>query len=98
MQSLLQFTDNNEANRYCKAKELFHSAYALSKTKDHQWRHMMLCLKVANNEINSYHTCQSLYDFQKLSLSPINKEPVQKLNKKIDVTNYSVSFVKKNKL
>ena len=36
LQSLLQFTKNNEANRYCETKELFDSAYALSKTKDQQ--------------------------------------------------------------
>ena len=36
------------------------------------------------------------FDFLKLSRSLINKEPVRKLNKKIDVTNYSVSFLKKN--
>ena len=35
LQSLLQFTDNNEANRYCEAKTLFDSAYILSKTKNH---------------------------------------------------------------
>ena len=93
LQSLLRFTKNNEVNRYCEAKKLFDSIYALSKTKDHQWRHMMLCLKVANNETTNYRTCQSLCDFLKLSISPINKEPVQKLNKKTDVTNYSVSFV-----
>ena len=78
---MLQFTNNNESNRYCEAKELFDSAYALIKTIDHQWRHMMLCLNVANNERNNYRTCQSLYDFLKLSLSTLNKEPVRGLNK-----------------
>ena len=67
---------------YCEAKQLFDSVYALSKTKDHQWRHIMLCLKVTNNETNHYRTCQSLFDFPKVSLSPINKEPVQKRIKK----------------
>ena len=79
---MLQFTNNNEVNIHCEAKEFFDSAYALSKTKDHQWRHMMLCFKVANNVTNNYRTCQSLYGFLKLSLSPINKEPVRKLKKK----------------
>ena len=78
---MLQFINNAEANRYCEAKQLFDSAYTLSKTKDHQWRHMILCLKVTDNETNNYHTCQSLFDFLKLSLSPLNKEPVRKLNK-----------------
>ena len=57
LQLLLQFTNNNESNRYCEAKQLFDSAYTLSKTKDHQWRHMILCLKVTDNETNIYHTC-----------------------------------------
>ena len=62
---LSQFTNINESNRYCEAKELFDSAYALSKTKDHQWRHIMLYLKVSNNKImitahvNLYFTLQS---------------------------------------
>ena len=79
---MLQFTNNNIANRYCEAKQLFDSIHTLSKTKDRQWRHMMLCLKVANNKTNNYRTCQSIFDYIKLSLSPINKEPVRKLNKK----------------
>ena len=79
---MLQFTNNNIANRYCEAKQLFDSAYELSKIKYRQWRHMMLCLKVANNETNNYRTCQLLFDFLKLSLSPINKQPDRKLNKK----------------
>ena len=41
LQSLLLFQNKNESKRYCEAKELFDSAYALSKKKDHQWRHMM---------------------------------------------------------
>ena len=98
LQSLLQFTNNNEAYRYCEAKQLFDSVYAISKTKGHQWKHMMLCLKVSNNETKNYRTCQKKFDFLKLSRSPINKEPVRKLNKNIDVTNYSVNFLKKYKL
>ena len=82
LQSLLQFANNNEANIYCEAKQLFDSVYTLSKTKDHQWKHMMLCLKVANNETNYYRTCQSSFHFLKLSLSPVNKEHVRTLNKK----------------
>ena len=81
VQSLLQFTNNNKANKYCEAKEWFGSTYALSKAKDHQWRHMMLCLKVAINETDNYHTYQLLFDFLTLSLSPLNKEPGRKLNK-----------------
>ena len=92
---MLQFTNNNEANRYCEAKQLFDSAYELSKIKYRQWRHMMLCLKVANNETNNYRTCQSLFYFLKLSRSLINEEHVRKLNKRTDVTNYSVRFIKK---
>ena len=60
---MLQFTNNNEANRYCEAKQLFDSAHALSKTKDHQLKHTMLCLNVVNNETNVYHTGQSLFSF-----------------------------------
>ena len=95
---MLQFTDNNEANRYCEAKELFDSAYALIKTKDHQWRHMILCLNVANNETNNYRTCQSLYDFLKLSLSPLNKGPVRRLNKQKRCYKLFREFRLKNKL
>ena len=49
----------------------------------------MLCLKVANNETNNYRTCQSLFDFIKLSISPTEKEPIRKLNKSSNVTNKS---------
>ena len=49
----------------------------------------MLCLKVANNETNNYRTCQSLFDFIKLSISSTEKEPIQKLNKSSNVTNKS---------
>ena len=37
----------------------------------------------------------TFFNLLKLSLSPINKEPVRKLNKKTNVTNISISFVKK---
>ena len=50
---------------------------------------MMLCLRVANNETNNYRTCQSLFDFIKLSVSPIEKEPIRKLNKSSNVINKS---------
>ena len=73
LQSLYLFKNKNESKRYFKAKELFDIAYALSEKKDNQWRHMMLCLKVANNEINNYRTCQSLFDFIKLTISPIDR-------------------------
>ena len=33
LQSLLQFANNNEANIYCDAKQLFDSVYTLSKKK-----------------------------------------------------------------
>ena len=49
--------------------------------KDYQWRYMILCLKVANNETSDYRTSQSLFDFIKLTISPIDKEHTQKLNK-----------------
>ena len=49
----------------------------------------MLCLKVANNETNNYRTCQSLFDFIKLSISPTEKEPIRILNKSSNVTNKS---------
>lgn len=48
--------------------------------KDNQWKDMTLCLKFANNKTNNYRSCQSLLDFLKLTISPINKEPVRKLN------------------
>ena len=56
---------------------------------DYQWRHMMLCLKVANNETNNYRTCQSLFNFIKLTISSIDKEPIRKLNKSSNVINKS---------
>ena len=50
----------------------------------------MLCLKVANNETNNYRTCQSLFDFIKLTLSPTEKEPIRKLSKSSNVINKSL--------
>ena len=69
------------------AKELFDSAYALSKHSNHQFRHLMLCLKVANNATNNYQSCQSLYDFIQLSLCKTTKEPKRVLNNKVDLSN-----------
>ena len=55
--------------------------------KNHQFRHLMLCLKVANNVTNNYCSCQSLYDSIQLSLINITKEPKWSLNNKRDLTN-----------
>ena len=52
----------------------------------------MLCLKVANNETNNYRTCESLFDFIKLTISPIDKEPIRKLNENGNVINKSVTL------
>ena len=45
----------------------------------------MSCLKVANNETNNYRTCQYLFDFIKLTISPTEKEPIRKLSKSSNV-------------
>ena len=55
----------------------------------------MLCLKVANNETNNYRTCQSLFDFIKLTISPIEKEPIRKLSRSSNVINKSSILKKK---
>ena len=47
----------------------------------------MLCLKVTNNETNNYRTCQSLLEFIKLTISPIEKEPIRKQNKSSNIIN-----------
>ena len=52
----------------------------------------MLCLNVGNNKTNVYRTCQSLFDFIKLTISPIDKEPIQKLNENGNVINKSVTL------
>ena len=57
---------------------------------------MMLCLKVANNETNNYRTCESLFDFIKLTISSIDKEHIRKLNKTSNVINKSL--ILKNKV
>ena len=73
---------------------MFDSAYALSKQSNHQFRHLILCLKVANNATNNYRLCQSLYNFIQLSLINTTKEPKQKLNNKCDLIN---NFIHVNK-
>ena len=55
----------------------------------------MLCLKVANIETNNYRTCQSLFDFIKLSISSSEKEPIRKLSKSSNVTNKTWILKKK---
>ena len=44
---------------------------------------MILCLKVVNNERNNYQTCQFLFDFIKLTISPIDKEPIRNWKKQV---------------
>ena len=78
-------------------KELFDSAYSLSKHSNHQFRYLMLCLKVANNATNNYQSCQSLYYFIQLSLWKTSKEPKRVLTKKIDLTNKALYLKKKEK-
>ena len=89
----LNLQSNNESNRYCEAKKVFDSVYALKKTKNRQWIHIMLCVNVADNETHNYRTYQSLFDFLKLTISPINKEPVRNLNKRTIVTAKSIRFI-----
>ena len=55
----------------------------------------MLCFKVANNKTNNYRTSQSLFDFIKLTISPIDKEPNRKLNRTSNVINKSLTVKKK---
>ena len=56
---------------------------------------MMLYLKVANNETHNYRTCQSLFDFIKLNISPIDKKPIRNLNNSSNVINESSILKKK---
>ena len=74
---------------------LFDSAYVHNKYSNHQFRHLMLCLKVANNATNDYQSCQLLYDFIQLSLCKTSKEPKRVLNNKIDLTNKALHFKKR---
>ena len=55
----------------------------------------MLHLKVTNNETNNYRTCQALFDFIKLTITPIDKESIRKLNKSSNVINKSWILKKK---
>ena len=57
-----------ERSRFHDAKELFDSVYALNKYSNHQFRYLMLCLKVANNATNNYQSCQSLYFFSVITM------------------------------
>ena len=76
LNSVSQFSVSpTEGSRFHDAKELFDSAYALSKHSQYQFRHLLLCLKVSNNATNNYQSCQSLYDFIQLSLYKTSKEP-----------------------
>ena len=70
----------------------------LVKNKNNQWRHMMLCLKVTNNETNNYRTCQSLFEFIKLPISPTEKYPIRKLSKSSNVINKSSILKKESEL
>ena len=64
LNSLSQFlVSQTEGKIFYDAKEIFDGAYVLNKKSNHQFRHLMLCLKVANNAANNYRSCQSLYDF-----------------------------------
>ena len=58
LNSVSQFSVSpTEESRFHDAKELFDSVYALSKHSKHQFRHLMLCLKIANNVTNNYQSC-----------------------------------------
>ena len=99
LNSISQFSvSSTEGKIFHDAKELFDSAYALSKHSKHQFRHLMLCLKVANNATNNYQSCQSLYDFIQLSLFKTSKEPKRVLNNKVDLKKQSVAFEKNQKM
>ena len=56
---------------------------------------MILCLKVSNNETNNHRLCHSLFDFITLTISPIDKEHIRKLNKSSNVINKSSILKKK---
>lgn len=67
--SLSQFlAGQTEGKIYHDAKEIFDSAYVLSKKTNNQFRHLMFCLKVTNNVAINHCSYQSLYDFIQLSL------------------------------
>ena len=73
LQSLSQFLNRNKSKRYNEANMLFDSPYVLSGKKDRQWLHMMLCLKIVNNEINNYQKSQSLFEFLQLPITSNRK-------------------------
>ena len=99
LNSVSQFSVSpTDGSRFHDAKELFDSAYALSKHSQHQFRHLMLCLKVANNATHNYQSCQSLYNFIQLSLSKTSKEPKQALDNKVDLTNKALHLKNKQKV
>ena len=61
LNSVSQFSVSlTEESRFHDAKELFDSAYALSKHSNHQFRHLMLCLNlqimqlIITNRVNYY--------------------------------------------
>ena len=86
LNSISQFlVSSTKGKRFHDAKELFDSVYVLSKHSKHQFRRLMMCLKVVNNATNNYRSCQSLYDFIQLSLCKTSKEPKRVLNKKVDL-------------
>ena len=62
---------------------MFDSAYAFSKKLNHQFRHFMICLKVANKATHNYHSCESLSDFLQLQLQPTSNELTRLVNKKV---------------
>ena len=96
LNSVSQFSASpTEGRRFHDAKGLFDSAYALSKHSNHQFRYLMLCLKVANNATTNYQSCQALYDFIQLSPCKTSKEPKRVLNNKIDLTNKALHLKKK---
>ena len=85
LNSISQFSiSSTVGKRFYDAKELFDSAYSLSKRSKHQFRHFTMCLKVVNNATN-YQSCQSLYDFIQLSICKTSKEPKRVLNEKVDL-------------
>ena len=90
------FISQTEGKRYHDAKEIFDSAYALSKKSNHRFRHLLLCLKLANNATNNYRSYQSLYDVIQLSLINTTKEPKRSLNNKCYVTNNFIRVKKKS--
>ena len=92
--SLLHFTNNNEANIYCNLSNYLMVYIHLVKQRIINEDIWYFVSKLLIIKTNNYRTCQSLFDFLKLSLSPINKEPVRKSNRRTNVANYSVICIK----